>query len=84
MSERLAALEFVRREGLLIFADLHTHPGAAFLSEADRARPFGSKEGFYAIVVPEFAAAAAPEGWAMYEARAGEWFPVDVSERIAG
>lgn len=84
MSERLAALEFVRSEGLLIFADLHTHPGAAFLSDADRARPFGSKDGFYAIVVPEFAAGDAPDGWAMYEARSGAWFSVDVSERVAG
>jgi hypothetical protein len=84
LDERLKALEFVRREELLIFADLHTHPGAAFLSEADRARPFGSKDGFYAIVVPDFATGDAPEGWAMYEARAGDWFPVDVSERITG
>lgn len=83
LDERLAALQFVRREGLLIFADLHTHPGAAFLSEADRARPFGSKDGFYAIVIPDFAMGAAPDGWAMYEARAGDWFSVDVSERIA-
>jgi hypothetical protein len=84
LDERLEALEFVRREELLIFADLHTHPAAAFLSEVDRARPFGSKDGFYAIVVPDFAIGDAPEGWAMYEARAGNWFPVDVPERITG
>lgn len=82
LPERLAALEFVRGEGLLIFADLHTHPTTAFLSEADRARPFGSKDGFYAIVVPDFATGPAPDGWAMYEVRAGNWHSVDVSERI--
>lgn len=84
LSERIAALEFVRRERILIFADLHTHPAAAFLSETDRARPFGSKDGFYAIVVPEFARGTATDGWAMYEARSGGWYSVDVSERIAG
>lgn len=84
LHERLAALKFVREHGLLIFADLHTHPGAAFLSEADRARPFGSKDGFYAIVVPGFASGDALDGWAMYEARAGDWFNVDSHDRISG
>jgi hypothetical protein len=84
MPERLAALEFVREHGLLIFADLHTHPGRAFLSEADRARPFGSKAGFYAIVVPDFALGEPLDRWAMYEADAGDWVSVKADERIAG
>lgn len=48
----------LRREKLLAFADLHTHPEAAFLSHADRARPFSSRPGFYAVVIPYFAAGA--------------------------
>jgi hypothetical protein len=84
LPERLEALEFVRKSGLLIFADLHTHPDTAFLSDADRARPFGSKAGFYAIVVPNFAVGDPLDGWAMYEANAGEWIAVNPHERIAG
>jgi hypothetical protein len=82
-SERLAALAYVRQHDLLIFADLHTHPAKAFLSEADRARPFGSRDGFYAIVVPDFARGIAPNGWAMYEAQERGWCSVDVRERIS-
>lgn len=83
MSERLAALDFVRQSELLIFADLHTHPSVAFLSDIDRARPFGSRNGFYAIVIPDFAIGKAPEGWAMYEADRGDWHSVSIDERIS-
>ena len=81
--ERIATLEFLRSNQVLAFADLHTHPEEAFLSRADRARPFGMRDGFYAIVVPDFAHASPFVGWAMYEVVARDWQEVSLSERIA-
>ena len=63
--------DWVRAEQLLIFSDLHTHPGRAFLSAADMAAPFSTRDGFYAAVVPNFAQGEPLEGWRMYEAAAG-------------
>lgn len=73
---------YLRREGLLLFADLHTHPTEAFLSEADRARPLSARRGFYAIVVPDFAAEPAWAGWRCYEATDPGWQEVSCDERI--
>lgn len=84
MQERIAALGFVRAHELLVFADLHTHPREAFLSDADRARPFAVRDGFYAIVVPNFAEGPALSGWAIYEAVARDWEEVPVRGRITG
>lgn len=83
LPERVATLKFLRSNQLLAFADLHTHPGEAFLSDADCARPFGSRDGFYAIVVPDFAEGPALSRWAMYEAVGGGWLEVNVDDRIA-
>jgi hypothetical protein len=38
-----------------VFADAHTHPGAAFQSHSDRTNPMVGREGHIAIIVPEFA-----------------------------
>ena len=81
-SERAAVARFLRDHGLLIFADLHTHPAAAFLSAADRARPFSSRDGFYAVVVPDLATRAPLDGWRVYEASDGEWEEVQLSGRL--
>lgn len=83
-NERTAVATYLREHGLLAFADLHTHPHKAFLSEADRARPFSQRDGFYAVVVPNFAVHAAAVGWRFYEAQAGDWIEVDPTARVDG
>lgn len=82
MHERIAVAEHVRAERLLVFADLHTHPATAFLSELDRSRPFSVRAGFYAIVVPDFALRRPLDGWAMFESTPGDWEEVSVYVRL--
>ena len=47
-----------RAEKLAVIADIHTHPGAAFQSDADRTNPMIARSGHVAIIIPAFAA-----GW---------------------
>ncbi len=82
--ERIAIADYLRTERLLAFADLHTHPRRAFLSEPDRARPFSQRDGFYAVVIPDFATQGAGTGWRFYEARTGEWREVEPRRRVDG
>lgn len=46
-----------REHGLTVVADVHTHPGSAGQSEADRTNPMVARAGHIAIIVPEFAMA---------------------------
>jgi proteasome lid subunit RPN8/RPN11 len=46
-----------RARKLMVVADLHTHPGQAFQSEADRKNPMVASAGHIAVIVPDFAAA---------------------------
>jgi hypothetical protein len=82
LEERIAVAGFLRSAGLLAVADLHTHPAEAFLSEPDRARPFSQRDGFYAIVIPDFAAGEPGTGWRCYEARNADWHEVEMKERV--
>ena len=45
-----------RARGLTVVGDVHTHPGGAFQSEADRTNPMVAREGHIAIIVPNYAA----------------------------
>ena len=47
--------EICRAEKLTVIADIHTHPAAAFQSEADRTNPMIARAGHLAIIVPDFA-----------------------------
>jgi hypothetical protein len=82
--ERIELARYLRTEGLLAFADLHTHPRQAFLSDADIAAPFSVRDGFYAAVIPDFALRAPGQDWRFYEARARTWTEIDPEERIDG
>jgi proteasome lid subunit RPN8/RPN11 len=73
---------YLRREGLLLFADLHTHPERAFLSQADRARPLSVRPGFYSVVVPDFADGRAGYKWRCYESTGSDWEEVDCDGRF--
>lgn len=44
-----------REKNLTVVADAHTHPDAAFQSDADRTNPMVAREGHIAIIVPDFA-----------------------------
>jgi hypothetical protein len=83
-SERILVAEYLRRERLLAFADLHTHPFEAFLSDADRARPFSARDGFFAVVIPDFGAERPGAGWRFYRATSGAWDEVPASEAVDG
>jgi proteasome lid subunit RPN8/RPN11 len=45
-----------RETGLEVVADVHTHPGIARQSEADRRHPMIATPGHMALIVPDFAA----------------------------
>jgi proteasome lid subunit RPN8/RPN11 len=79
-AERLEVAAYLRAEELLVFADLHTHPEEAFLSSADEARPFSRKDGFYAVVIPDFAAGHPGAGWRFFQSRSGRWSEVAPTE----
>lgn len=81
-AERHVLAAWLRERDLLIFSDLHTHPRQAFLSPADVAAPFSTRDGFYATVVPYFASGDTGAGWRMYEALAGRWREVPLEDRV--
>lgn len=47
--------ELCRSTGLSVIADIHTHGGSAFQSEADRRNPMVARTGHLAVIVPRFA-----------------------------
>jgi hypothetical protein len=81
--ERAELATALRRDRLLAFAELHTHPSSAFLSDVDRAHPFSSRPGFYAVVIPDFAAGEPGHGWRAYEPDADDWMEVACRDRFS-
>jgi proteasome lid subunit RPN8/RPN11 len=47
--------DMCRASGLSVVADIHTHRGAAFQSEADRRNPMIARQGHVALIVPRYA-----------------------------
>lgn len=47
--------EICRAEKLAVIADIHTHGGLPYQSEADRKNPMIARPGHYAVIVPQFA-----------------------------
>lgn len=41
--------------GLSVVADIHTHPGDAFLSDVDRENPMMPNQGHIALILPQYA-----------------------------
>jgi proteasome lid subunit RPN8/RPN11 len=48
--------DICERKGLPVIGDMHTHPGASYQSDSDRANPMISHPGHLAFIVPRFAA----------------------------
>ena len=80
---RAEVATFLRRERLLVFADLHTHPAQAFLSHADRVSPYSTLTGFHAIVIPDFATGAPGAGWRLYTYTDSDWKENDCAGYIS-
>jgi proteasome lid subunit RPN8/RPN11 len=47
--------QICRETGLQVVADVHTHPGVARQSDADRRHPMIATAGHFALIVPDFA-----------------------------
>ena len=47
--------QLCRETGLVVLADVHTHPGTARQSPTDRRNPMVATSGHIALIVPEFA-----------------------------
>jgi proteasome lid subunit RPN8/RPN11 len=65
-----------REWGLTVVGDIHTHPGSAGQSEADRTNPMVAVSGHVGIIVPNFGAAPVQCGaLGIYEYRGSHrWF----------
>jgi proteasome lid subunit RPN8/RPN11 len=56
-----------RTENLTVVADIHTHVGQAFQSEADRTNPMIAEEGHIALIAPLMGARLSPAALNVYE-----------------
>lgn len=62
--------ELCRSTGLAVVADIHTHPGAPWQSEADRKHPMIALPGHVALIVPNLAQhIVPPDALGIYEYR---------------
>jgi len=70
-----------RTESLTVVADIHTHVGAAFQSEADRTNPMIAEAGHIALIAPYLCqGSVGPADLSVFEYRGGyEW--IDHSAR---
>jgi len=67
--------QLCRETGLTVVADVHTHPGVARQSDADRRHPMIATSGHIALIVPDFAQKVVnPNELGLYEyAGAHQW-----------
>jgi len=60
--------------GLRLIAQVHSHPGEAYHSEADDRYAIVTVDGGFSLVVPDFGEAPAdPSSWAVYRLVEGDW-----------
>jgi proteasome lid subunit RPN8/RPN11 len=75
--------DMCKKKGLVIVADVHTHPAGTSQSDSDRAHPMIARSGHLALILPRFAAAPFSRseiGVYRYEGSAN-WHAIPVSER---
>lgn len=71
-----------RNELLTVVADIHTHGGSAFQSEADRTNPMIAQPGHIALIAPNLCKGAEPDDLCIYE-YLGNYRWIDHSARAA-
>lgn len=79
---RAEVLALLRADDLLVVADVHSHPFAAFLSPVDARHPYSARIGHLAVVVPDLGRGAGMDGWRTYEVGSEGWIERDVAEVI--
>jgi proteasome lid subunit RPN8/RPN11 len=75
--------DICKKRGLIVVADVHTHPGGSQQSNSDRAHPMITRAGHLALIVPHFAASPVRRvNIGMYRyLGAGQWYTVPAAER---
>ncbi len=67
--------------GMRLIAQVHSHPGEAYHSEADDRYAIVTAEGGLSLVVPDFGRASAdPTSWAVYRLSNGGWLELDAAQ----
>ncbi len=66
----------LHRSGLRLIAQVHSHPGEAYHSEADDRYAIVTAEGGYSLVAPDFGDAFAISSCAVYRLNGNEWLPL--------
>lgn len=61
-----------REKQLMVVADVHTHPGAAFQSGTDSEYPMIAQKGHVALIIPDFALRNDNSGIGIYEYLGGK------------
>jgi hypothetical protein len=75
----------LHRSGLVLLAQVHSHPGEAYHSAADDRYAIATAEGSYSLVAPDFGTAFAVSSCAVYCLEGRDWIRVatdDISRRI--
>lgn len=70
----------LHRSGLVLLAQVHSHPGEAYHSPADDRYAIVTTEGGYSLVAPDFGAAFAIPTCAVYRLRDGKWVSLPESD----
>lgn len=66
----------LHRSGLVLLAQVHSHPSEAYHSAADDRYAIATAEGSYSLVAPNFGKAFAVPSCAVYRLEDGDWNPV--------
>jgi hypothetical protein len=65
---------YMNESGLRLIAQIHSHPSAAYHSDADDKYAVATRQGSFSLVVPNFAAGPASlNQWAIYQLKGKKW-----------
>jgi proteasome lid subunit RPN8/RPN11 len=84
IAARAEVLALLRADDLLVVADVHSHPFAAFLSPVDAHHPYSARIGHLAVVVPDLGRGTDMDGWRAFEFSPEGWIERDLGEVIDG
>lgn len=80
-----ALWDMCKQRGVMVVADVHTHPAGSQQSDSDRANPMISRAGHVALILPRFGAPPVQRGEiGMYRYNGSkQWSPVPAKRRAA-